>query len=101
MKRQFRNTNYSVDVEGNVYGPWKPLKPQIVGNYRKVVVYEGSKESKQQLYVHRIVAETFLPNPNGYKEVNHKNGDGTDNRVENLEWCNRQMNVNHYWKDKR
>ena len=49
---------------------------------------------KSQL-VHRLVATTFIPNPMGYSEVNHINGDKLDNRVENLEWCDRSMNMKH------
>ncbi len=45
--------------------------------------------------VHRIVATTFIPNPKGYSEVNHKNGIKTDNRACNLEWCTRKGNMEH------
>ena len=38
--------------------------------------------------VHRIVANAFIPNPNGYTEINHKDYDKTNNCVENLEWVN-------------
>lgn len=45
--------------------------------------------------VHRLVALTFLPNPNDYQEINHINGNKKDNRVENIEWVSRSMNIRH------
>ena len=50
--------------------------------------------------VHRLVAQTYLPNPNNLLEVNHKNGNKADNRLENLEWCNRKQNIIHGLKIK-
>jgi len=45
--------------------------------------------------VHRIVASCFLPNPSQLPEVNHKNGDRTDNNVINLEWCTPEYNIEY------
>ena len=45
--------------------------------------------------VHRLVAETYIPNPHNYPEVNHKNENKLDNHVSNLEWCSTLDNLNH------
>lgn len=45
--------------------------------------------------VHRIVAETFLPNPNGLRDVNHIDGNKSNNQLSNLEWCTHKQNMEH------
>jgi hypothetical protein len=56
----------------------------------------GASRAVQKIrFVHRLLAEAFIPNPHGYPCVNHLNGKKADNRLENLEWCSYSMNMQH------
>lgn len=46
-------------------------------------------------YLHRLMAETFIPNPNNYRTINHINGNKMDNRISNLEWASDEMQQRH------
>lgn len=85
---------YLIDTNGNIYNKrtMKKLKDRDNGRgYRAVRLYnsEGKMINK---YVHRLVAETFIDNPNNLPEVNHIDEDKSNNCVDNLEWCDRKYN---------
>ena len=61
-----------------------------------------TKNGKPRTFrVHRIVASVFIPNPMGYREINHKDEDKDNNNVENLEWCTRIYNMNYGTRNQR
>ena len=62
--------------------------------YRVVLLYNGNGQRKNER-VHRLVAQAFIPNPNGYPYINHKDEDRTNNHVDNLEWCTAEYNINY------
>ena len=66
------------------------LKPQLNGKgYLRVSI------GKQLMFIHRLVAQKYVPNPENKLQVNHKDGNKLNNYYENLEWVTNQENRNH------
>jgi hypothetical protein len=86
---------YQVSSQGQVRSPRKVLK-QWACTPGYLMVECGRKN---KLLVHRIVAKAFFPMCGERDQVNHKNGNRQDNRVENLEWCTCSENHLHAFRE--
>lgn len=107
---------YYADKQGNIYTTLKQgcrdrydlskrTEPKLLGvrytrkGYGRVYMRRESTNKREDVYIHRIVAQLFIDNPNNLPEVNHKNSDRSDNRVENLEWISRIDNLSHAMRE--
>jgi len=86
--------DYKVSDRGNILNinSGRILKPGLY-TYKKVYLYKKGRPYMR--YVHRLVAQSFIPNPEGKKEVNHKDFDKHNNHVSNLEWVSYSENNAH------
>jgi hypothetical protein len=75
-------------IKGKLYSPYLGLR-----GYRVITLRVG--KTVKVRYIHRLLAETFIPNPENKPCVNHKNGNKLDNTLSNLEWTTYKENNNH------
>lgn len=90
---------YSVSDQGDVRNDASGymLKPQrIRSGYLHVTLCDAN--GHHQKSVHRLVAKEFVSNPSDYTYVNHIDGDKSNNRAANLEWCTQSGNMKHAYR---
>lgn len=100
---------YKISNKGRVLSLERMVFNKLTGNYNskkeRILRDKGTdgypqvklcNNGKEKTYkVHRLVAKAFIPLKEGKRIINHKNGDRSDNRVENLEWCSSWENSIH------
>lgn len=87
---------YQVSNFGRVYNVLRgTFLHQCVrkNGYQQVTLCKA--HSQHTFRTHRLVAEAFIPNPDNYTQINHKDEDKTNNCVDNLEWCDAKYNINY------
>lgn len=88
---QVSNTGKVRDLKNHIKSVYKNNK-----GYTCLSLYYNGKTYHPT--VHRLVAKAFIPNPNNYEQVNHKDCNKENNSVENLEWCNQRYNYDEGMK---
>lgn len=93
-----QTTTYTIDQQGNIFNlkTKKFLKGSIKNGYKTVKLTVNN--TKKDYLVHRLVAETFLPNPEILPQVNHIDGNRLNNDISNLEWASASDNIKHSWE---
>ena len=90
--------SYLISSLGNVYSGKrnKLLKPRLSDGYLRVELRHNGK--KKSHFIHKLIANAFIPNPDKKPFVNHKDSNRSNNRIENLEWVTASENSMHGWR---
>ena len=90
--KRFKDTNYFITENGDVYRNGKKLKPYL-GKKGYYQISLSNNNVRQTIRVHRLVAETYIPNPDNLPQVDHKDTNKLNNHYTNLEWVTNNENM--------
>jgi len=83
---------YFISENGNIKNNKEKILRQQLDSKKRYCIWRGK-------LVHRLVAITFLSNPNNYTDINHKDGNKTNNTITNLEWVSKSQNTLHAYQN--
>lgn len=79
----------------HIYEPCERILTPTDNGYGYLIIGLKKNLARKNHYVHRLVAEAFIENPNNYPQINHKDFNRKNNNVDNLEWCTQKQNNQH------
>jgi hypothetical protein len=89
---------YLISKTGEIYciktNKNKVIDKELTG-YCRIRLFNDINKQGKNFYVHQLVAKTYIPNPNNYDKINHKDFNKHNNTTDNLEWCTDSMNMIH------
>ena len=92
--KEFRDTGYKITKQGELFNRFgKKMAGSVSNGYKRYVIYV--KQKAFSFLAHRMVAETYIPNPQKKPQVNHIDGDKLNNDLSNLEWATCIENHEH------
>ena len=95
---QLGNSKYKISNLGNIYS-YFAKRNMSKNKDRRGYLYISTTNKKYK--IHRLVAQAFIPNPNNYPIINHKDNNPSNNKVDNLEWCTYKYNIDYCIKSGR
>lgn len=91
----YYEVNNNGDVRNKIKGNLLVGDINNAGYHRVCLYNKNNKPQKQRFFRHRLTAQHFIENPNNLPQVNHKDGDKSNNNVNNLEWVTQKENEVH------
>lgn len=90
--------NYLATKDGQIYSTFRNNYMKLCNNNGYLYTILRKNKKRITIRVHRVIAQTFIPNPDNKPNVNHIDGNKLNNKVKNLEWCTQSENVIHAYK---